>query len=229
MVNLLNSLSIHLKEFSFLAYLSVFAGGLVVSFTPCVYPLIPIIIGYIGGQKEKSRLQLFFLSLIYVLGMAIIYSILGAMAALSGKIFGEIQNSPLAHFIVGNIIIFLGLSLLGVFHLPVFSFGGKLKTGALGAFGMGMASGLIASPCVSPVLGTLLAFVATRQNVLYGISLLFTFALGMGVILLAAGTFTGTLAILPRSGRWMERVQKFFGIFMILLGEYFLIKAGYLL
>ncbi len=229
MADLLNSLSIHLKEFSFLAYLSVFAGGLVVSFTPCVYPLIPIIIGYIGGRKEKSRLQLFFLSLIYVLGMAIIYSILGAIAALSGKIFGEIQSSPLAHFIVGNIIIFLGLSLLGVFHLPVFSFGGKLKTGALGAFGMGMASGLIASPCISPVLGTLLAFVATRQNVLYGISLLFTFALGMGVILLVAGTFTGTLAILPRSGKWMERVQKFFGIFMILLGEYFLIKAGYLL
>ncbi|MEA3369644.1 MAG: cytochrome c biogenesis protein CcdA [Candidatus Ratteibacteria bacterium] len=229
MADLFNSLSIHLKGFSLLAYLSVFAGGVVVSFTPCVYPLIPIIIGYIGGQKEKSRLQLFFLSLIYVLGMAVIYSILGAIAALSGKIFGEIQSSPLAHFIVGNIIIFLGLSLLGVFHLPVFSFGRRLKTGALGAFGIGMASGLIASPCVSPVLGTLLAFVAARQNVLYGISLLFTFALGMGVILLAAGTFTGTLAILPRSGKWMERIQKSFGIFMILLGEYFLIKAGYLL
>jgi len=226
---LLNGLAIHLEGFSILTYLSVFLGGFLISFTPCVYPLIPIIIGYIGGQKEKSRPRAFFLSLIYVLGMAITYSILGAAAAFSGKIFGEIQTSPLAHIIVGNIIIFLGLSLLGVFKLPFFSFGEKLKLKGLGSLGMGMVSGLIASPCVSPVLGVLLAFVATKQNVFYGLSLLFTFALGMGVLLLVAGTFTGVLMALPKSGKWMERIEKVFGIFMIFLGQYFIIKGGYLL
>ena len=226
---MLNNLSIYLEGHSLLAYFSVFIGGLVISFTPCVYPLIPIIVGYIGGQKEKSRTKAFFISLIYVLGMAVTYSILGVMAALTGKIFGEIQTSPLAHIIVGNIIIFFSLSLLGVFPLPLFSFGGRQKIAGFGSLGMGMVSGLIATPCVSPVLGVLLTFVATKQNIFYGVSLLFTFALGMGAVLLIAGTFAGVLTALPKSGKWMERIQKFFGIFMLLLGEYFLVKAGYLL
>jgi len=229
MVNLLNSLSIHLEAFSLFTYFLVFTGGVFISFTPCVYPLIPIVIGYIGGQKEKSRAKIFLLSLIYVLGMAITYSILGATAALTGKFFGEIQTSPLTHIIAGNILIFFGLTLLGLFHLPLFSFGQRQKIAGFGSLGMGMVSGLIAAPCVSPVLGALLTFVATKQNVFYGVSLLFAFALGMGVVLLIAGTFTGVLTALPKSRKWMQRTEKFFGIFMIILGEYFFIKAGYLL
>ena len=229
MADLANSLANYLGSFSLLAYFFVFIGGVLISFTPCVYPLIPIIVGYIGGQKKKSRFQLFLLSLLYVLGMAATYSALGALASLTGKIFGQVQSSPIAHFIVGNIMIFFGLSLLDVFHIRFFSFGGKFKLSGLGSFGMGMISGLIASPCISPVLGVLLTFVATKQNILYGISLLFTFALGMGLVLLIAGTFTGLFTRLPRSGKWMERVQKFFGFFLIFFGEYFLIKAGMLI
>ncbi len=229
MGNLIGNLSIHFKEFSFSTYFLVFIGGVAISFTPCVYPLIPLVIGYIGGQKEKSRLKIFILSLLYILGMAVTYSILGLTAALTGKIFGEIQNSPVAHMFIGNILIFFGLSSLGVFRFPFISFSGVKKIKGLGSFGMGLVSGLITSPCVSPVLGGLLTFIASKQNVFYGATLLFVFSLGMGSFLLFVGTFSGLLGSLPKSGRWMERVERFFGFFMIIVGEYFLVKAGYLL
>ncbi len=215
-----------------LAYPVSFVAGLFVSLTPCVYPVIPIIAGYIGGKAKRSRRKSFSLSIFYVLGMAVTYAILGAFAALTGRLFGEVQSSPVAHIIVANIIILFGLSMLGVFILPIPSFSkgpkGK-KGGAFGAIGMGLASGFITAPCAAPVAGAILAYVAARQNIFFGISLLFTFALGMGVLLVLVGTFVGLLTSLPKSGVWMKRVEKGFGYFMILLGEYFLIRAGRLL
>ena len=216
----------------FLAYPASFIAGFFASLTPCVYPVIPIIAGYIGGEAEGSRKKGFSLSVFYVIGMAVTYSALGAFAALSGRIFGEVQSNPIAHIIVANIIILFGLSMLGVFVLPVPSFsrssGGKGR-GAIGAAGMGFVSGFVTAPCTVPVAGVLLAYVAGRQNLYFGISLLFTFELGMGLILILVGTFVGLLTSLPKSGAWMSRIEKAFGVFMILLGEYFLIHAGKLL
>ncbi len=234
MQNLLISFDSYLQTGSVLAYVAVFAAGAVISFTPCVYPVLPITVGYIGGRSRGSRMKGFVLSLSYVLGMAVTYAALGTAAAVTGTVFGQTAASPAANIVIGNICILMALSMLDVFHIPVPAFlsgtsAGKYRGGAIGAFTVGAASGFIVGPCTAPVLGALLVYVGARQNILFGASLLFVFALGMGILLLAAGTFTGFLANLPKSGKWTEFVKKGFGLFLILVGEYFLLQAGKLL
>lgn len=233
---MLENISSYVENASLIAYPLVFVAGVLTSFTPCIYPLIPILIGFIGAKQERSKFLNFLLSLSYVVGMAITFSILGAFAALTGRLFGQIQTNPWAHLIVGNIIIFFSLTTLGVITIPHFSFFGahksaspkERKKGVFSAFLMGLSSGFISASCTTAILGVLLAYVATRQNVVFGFTLLFTFAVGMGTLLLAIGVFTGLLNSLPKSGRWMVTLQKIFGLFMLGLGEYFVFKAGIL-
>ncbi|MDD5020487.1 MAG: cytochrome c biogenesis protein CcdA [Candidatus Omnitrophica bacterium] len=210
-------------------FLLAFGAGVLVSFSPCVYPLLPITIGYIGSSAQKDRFHAFLLSLIYVLGMAITYSILGVFASMTGKIFGQISSSPVSFFIIGNICIIFGLSMLGVFemHLPNFVLNKmKGRKSKFSVFLLGVTSGLIVGPCTAPVLGAILVFVATKQNLFYGIFLLFSFAYGMGALLILAGTFSGLLAGMPKSGSWMYTVEKIGGVLLILAGEYFLVNMG---
>jgi len=221
----------YLQNSLFLAYITVFIAGVLTSFTPCIYPMIPITISVIGSREKASKLHAFVLSLAYVTGLAATYAMLGVAASLTGQFFGKISANKWTFFIVANIIILFGLSMLEVFHLPLPAFlrGGKVgtnKRGLPGAFVAGIASGFVAAPCTTPVLGVLLAFVATRQNVLFGASLLLVFSFGMNILLLAIGTFTGLVTALPKSGVWMVRVKKAMGAIMLVMGEYFLIQAG---
>jgi thiol:disulfide interchange protein DsbD len=221
-----------LQSFSPLAYVIVFAAGVLTSFTPCVYPMIPVTVTYIGGAQAGSKKRAALRTLVYVLGIAIVYSSLGAFAALTKSFFGQISTNPWIYFVVGNIIILFGLSMLDAVVIPI---PGMLTRGAkggdnyLGALVMGMASGLVAAPCTAPVLGTLLIYVGSSGSVFYGASLLFTFAFGLGFLLLILGTFAGVLTSLPKAGAWMVTVKKAFGLGMILVGEYFLIKMGRLM
>jgi thiol:disulfide interchange protein DsbD len=231
---IVNSLQTYLQTGSVLAYAAVFVGGLFVSFTPCVYPAIPITVGYIGSRSLGSRTRGFFLSLAYVAGMAVTYAALGAAAALTGRVFGEIAASPVSYLVVGNLCILLALSLFDVVRIPLPSSLAKAGTpewsgGIFGAVGVGMAAGIVVGPCTAPVMGALLLYVGTRQNVALGMSLLFVFALGMGALLVLLGTFSGILAGLPKSGRWLLLVKRGFGVLMLLAGEYFLVEAGRLL
>ncbi|MFH1245387.1 MAG: cytochrome c biogenesis protein CcdA [Candidatus Omnitrophota bacterium] len=224
----------YFNNISWLTYVIVFIGGLAASFTPCVFPLIPLLIGVLGSARHLSRGRSFILAFSYVLGMAVTYAILGMAAALTGKIFGRIQSSPPAQLLVGNVIILFGLALLDVIPLPVFLLNkagaGKVSktTSIPGVLVMGMASGLAAAPCVAAVSGALLTYVAASQNVILGFTLLFTFAVGLGAVLLLVGTFTGMLTGLPRLQKWMPVFQKFLALAMILLGEYYIFKAGML-
>ena len=207
-----------------------FAAGFLISFTPCVFPVIPIIVAYVGGQAGGSRRKSFMLSLLYVLGMAVTYSALGAVASLTTMWFGQLQRHPAIPLAVGVLILAVGLSLLGVYRLPVpwllSGRGGRGGRGGMpGAFIMGLVSGFVVAPCSAAVLIVLLAFVAEQGNVVYGVLLLFFFALGMGVLLVAIGTFTGLMASLPKPGRWMERVERGFGVLTVLLGLVFIGKA----
>lgn len=211
-----------------------FAGGFLASLSPCVYPLLPIVATYVGSRSigEDTRLKAFFLSLSYVLGMALVYSCLGIVAALTGSFFGNISTNPWSQFVVANIIILFGLNILDVIPFPSFSIHnsqGKTKQGMLGSFIIGAVSGLVASPCTIPILGVILTYVATTQNYVRGGILLFSFSLGMGVILILVGTFSGLLTSIPKPGNWMHRIRKFLGLAMIGLGEYFLINAGQLM
>ncbi len=232
MQELLGSFQRYLEAGSAIAYVAVFAGGVLISFTPCVYPVLPITVGYIGSRSGGSRGRGVLLSVSYILGMAVTYAVLGSVAALSGRVFGLVAASPLTNLLVGNLCLLMALSLFDLFHLPTLSLGtgpGKDRGGAAGAFAVGAVSGLVVGPCTAPVLGALLLYVGTRRNVLFGGSLLFVFALGMGTLLLLAGAFTGFLASLPRSGRWLEKIKKGFALLLFLVGEYYLIEAGKLL
>jgi thiol:disulfide interchange protein DsbD len=228
--DLLAGFESYLSGTSPMAYVFAYLAGLLVSFTPCIYPVIPVTVAYIASQSAGSRIRGFILSLFYVLGTSFTYTVMGYAAAVSGQLFGQIQTSPWTYFIVANICIFMGLSMLGVFTLPLPRFlterSARPGRGFLGAFILGASVGLILGPCSAPVLGVLLGYVAAQQNPLFGTSLLFVFAFGMGTLLIILGTFTGLLANLPRAGRWMVVVQKAFGWALIALGEYFLISAG---
>ena len=207
------------------------AAGIATSFTPCVYPLIPITIGFIGAKGSTTKLRGFYLSLMYVLGLAIVYSALGAFAALTGKFFGQIQTNPWMHLVVANICIIFGLAMLDVITIEFtwfarFSSPQAESKGGLTALFIGGSSALISGPCTAPVLAVLLTYVGTKQNVLFGIGMLFSYAFGMGFLLIIIGTFTGLISSLPKSGQWMVRVKKGFGFLMIVVGEYFLVKAG---
>jgi len=192
------------------------------SFTPCVYPLIPISAGNIAARAGGSKTKGFILSLVYVLGVAITYSILGLIASLSGTIFGRISSYPATYIIVGILIILFSLSLLDLFHihLPHKIKAPEHKHDYLYTFLLGLTSGLLASPCVTPVLGSILALLATKQNVVYGATLLFSFAFGMGFVLILIGLFEGLLVNLPKSGKWMVYIKRASAIIMMAMGAY---------
>lgn len=217
----------------YVGYISAFLGGLLTGFSPCVYPLIPITLAFIGVKANSSRLRGLILSLIYVFGLAVTYSILGLFAVLTGKIFGKVAENPISFFIIGNVCIIAGLSFLDVINL---NFTGlrvqnkiKMTGGVFSVFLLGAASGLVAGPCTTPVLGTILVYVASKQNILYGASLLFVFAYGMGFLLILVGTFGATFLSLSKSGVWLVRLKKLSGFILIGVGEYFLIQAGRLM
>lgn len=209
-----------------------FLGGVLAGFTPCTYPMIPITVAFIGSRAQGRRLKGFLLSLIYVSGMALIYSALGLMAALTGRLFGSLTMNPWVFLAVGNLCLCLALMMLEVIPLPSFGFFNRLQVrpmagqDALSSFLVGGASALVMGPCTTPILGGLLTVVATGQQLLWGTLMLVAFAYGMGVLIILVGTFTGLLASLPRSGLWMRRIQRLFAVVMIGAAEYFFVKAG---
>jgi len=205
-----------LERGSFLALFLVFLGGILTSFTPCVYPIIPITVSYIGARAEGQKLRGFILSLFFVLGLAVMYSSLGVIAALTGGVFGGLTQHPVVYGIMVAIFLIMGASMMGAFDITLpASFQGKLQSGqrkgVWGAILMGMGAGLIAAPCVGPVLVALLSWVAQTGSVLIGFGLLFTFSLGMGMLFIVIGTFAGAMTALPSAGGWMDGVKHFFG------------------
>jgi thiol:disulfide interchange protein DsbD len=164
--------------------------------------------------------------------MALTYAVLGMAAGLSGSVFGEATSHPLSYLVLGNLCILFALSLFDVFRLPIPAIlaraggTGSAPGGTGGALVVGMLSGLVVGPCTAPVLGGLLLYVGASGHPVFGATLLFTFALGMGIPVVALGTFTGMLANLPKAGRWTVKVQRAFGVLLLLAGEYLLLEAG---
>ncbi len=228
----LSSIHGYLQAGSPLAYAAAFLGGLLTSFTPCVYPVLPITLGYLGSRSAGSRGSVFLFSGAYVVGMASTYAALGMAAGMTGRVFGEVTAHPLSYLFAGNVCILLSLALFDVLRLPTPAFlsrpagpeGGPGSAG--GAFLVGVLSGCIVGPCTAPVLGGVLLYVGSSGNPFFGATLLFTFALGMGLPVVALGACTGLLARLPRSGEWLVRVKKGFAVVLLLAGEYLLLEAG---
>jgi thiol:disulfide interchange protein DsbD len=233
--SIVNNLSSYLEGSVVLAFAAAYLGGVLISFTPCTYPLIPVTAGFIGAQKSPSKVRGFVLSIFYVCGMAFTYATLGAAAALLGKLFGQMQTNFWTYFIMGNLCLIMGLAMLDVFSitLPVpqkltTCAGGIGYRGSGASFLMGMASGMVIGPCTAPTLAVLLGYVALKTNPVLGIALLFVFAFGMGTLLIIVGTFAGVIAALPQSGAWMTKIKFIFGLILIGAAEYFLYTAGVL-
>ena len=225
-----------LQQGPLLAIALAWLGGVVTSATPCVYPMLPITVGVIGAHSEGKRRNGFLLSLVYVAGLATVYGALGLFAAASGQLFGQLSSSPWGYFAVANMCLLFAVWMMGWIQMPQFAAqftpsvdgkSGPLRY--LTVFVIGALSGLVAAPCTAPVLATLLAYVATTGDMLYGGLLLFVFAYGMGALLILAGTFSGFVANLPKSGRWMNWSKWILALVMLLAGEYFLIQMGMLL
>ena len=214
-------------------YALVFWSGVLVSFSPCVYPVMPLTASFIAGINTQGTKRMgFIISLVYVFGLAITYSMLAIVASLTGKVFGQIQNSPVVFLIVANVLILFALALFDVIPMPSLGLNiqNRLRPRNLGMVLLfGMASGLVIGPCTAPVLGTVLLYAASRQNILHAASLLFVFSYGVGASLILAGTFSGILGNLPKSGPWLTRIKQFCGIILLISGEYFLIQAGRLM
>lgn len=208
--------------------LFVFIAGILTSFTPCIFPMIPITLAVLGHHAEKrTRMQNLIHSFSYVLGIATTYSLLGVIAALSGGIFGASLGNP---WVLGGICLLLlamALSMYGVFEIqvPAFvrQFIGKKKSNASlgGAYLTGLFAGIVASPCVGPVLVGILTYVSVSKDIFLGFSLLFVYALGLGLIFLLLGAYSELAKKLPRSGPWMELFKFSLGSFMLAAFYYY--------
>jgi thiol:disulfide interchange protein DsbD len=210
----------------FLTFALVFLGGLALNLTPCVYPLIPITISYFGGQAEGKRGSVVSHAIIYVLGMAITYSILGVIAALTGSLFGAALQNPIVLIFIALVLVLLSLSMFDLYEIrvPAFlsNFAGGAKKGYFGTFFMGLTVGIVAAPCIGPFVLALLTFVGERGDVFLGFWLFFVLALGLGMPFLFLGIFSGSINKIPRSGAWMIWVRKIFGFILIAMAIYFL-------
>ncbi|TMQ15987.1 MAG: cytochrome C biogenesis protein [Deltaproteobacteria bacterium] len=206
-------------------YLASFGFGFQTSLTPCVYPMIPITLGIFGARgKNVSRGRALLLATAYVVGMGLTYATLGVVIALIGGQFGTLLANPFVVIPIVLLFAALAASMFGAFELNLpTSWQARLNQvggrGFRGAFAMGMVGGLIAAPCTGPFLLGLLTFVATSRSVVGGGSLLFIYAIGMGVLFWVLAAFAMSL---PRSGRWMEWVKSAGGILLLLGGLYFL-------
>ncbi len=213
------------KSSLLLSLIFVFLGGLALNLTPCVYPLIPITVGYFGGQAEGKTSKLVMMGLLYVLGMALTYSVIGVVTALSGAVFGALLQNTFVILFIALIFIVLSLSMFGVyeFQLPnwlVMKAGGA-KGGLFGAFFMGLTMGIVAAPCIGPFVLGLVTYVAAKADVFTGFLLFFVLALGLGLPYFLLAIFSGKIKQMPKAGEWMEAVKHIFGWLLLGMAAYF--------
>jgi len=206
----------------------VFVGGAATGLNPCVYPTIPVLIGYITGQKSQSRLRGLALALTFVLGLALTYAVLGATASLVGNVLGLSRAGWL--YVVGAVCILAGANMAGL--LPV-NFGAWMPaqskwselSGFFGAFVLGVLFGLVASPCAVPILTLILALIASKGQVAYGTFLMFVYALGHGLPLVVLGVAASAVTNLGRLTKYSAIIQKVGGLLLIGVGIYLIWRA----
>ncbi|MEO7353724.1 MAG: cytochrome c biogenesis protein CcdA [Gemmatimonadales bacterium] len=218
-----------------------FAGGVLTSLTPCLYPMIPITASIVGAgtvgaaTKARARARMLALTSAYVAGLATVYAGLGLLAGMTGTLFGGVSTNPWGYFAQGNLLLLFALMMFDVIPVPVprslLQFAGTRTTGgrAAGAFVMGTVSGVVAAPCGAPVFGTVLTWVSHTKSAGLGFVYLFSFSLGMSALLVAVGLASGVATALPRAGVWMVWVKKGFAVLMLGAAEYYFIQMGSLI
>ncbi len=206
--------------------LGIFAGGIALNLTPCVYPLIPITVSYFGGRTGQSQGKLLSHGVCYIGGLSVTNSLLGVTAALTGGLMGAMLQSPVVLGAVAAILVFFATSLLGFWELRLpywlTQTASKSYTGYFGSLFMGITLGVVAAPCIGPFVLGLLTWVAGMGNPWLGFLIFFTLSIGLGLPLFFLAMFSGKLDKLPRSGEWMVWIRKLMGWVLVGMAAYFI-------
>ncbi|RII29067.1 MAG: thiol:disulfide interchange protein [Geobacter sp.] len=211
-----------------LAFGAVFLAGVVSSASPCVLATIPLVVGFVGGYAEGDRWKAFRYSLAFILGLSLTFTAFGTAAGLMGTMFGTVGGWW--YVAAGIVALVMGGQMMGLYEirLPIKRDFKPKQGGIVGSFILGLFFGIVSSPCATPVLVVILTYVATRGEVLYGTALLFTYAIGHCLLMLAAGTFTGFIESFVKArgivnfSAWTKRIG---GLVVALVGAYLLWMA----
>jgi cytochrome c biogenesis protein CcdA len=223
-VTFLDNIDQIVGAYPLLAFGAVFLAGVISSASPCVLATIPLVVGFVGGYSEGDRWKAFRYSLAFILGLSLTFTAFGAAAGLLGTMFGTLGGWW--YVVAGGVALVMGGQLMGLYEIsvPIKRDYRPKRGGLIGAFLLGLFFGVVSSPCATPVLVVLLTFVATKGKVLYGVALLFTYAIGHCMLMLAAGTCTGFVEAFVKArgvinfSLWAKRVS---GGVVALVGAWF--------
>jgi len=209
--------------------LGIFAGGMALNLTPCVYPLIPITVSYFGGQAAKgtrSRGSVVVHGLSYLIGLAFTNSVLGVVAALTGGLMGALLQSPAVLMGVAAVLLLFASSLFGFWELRLPSgltrAASKSYTGYFGTLFIGLTLGVVAAPCIGPFVLGLLTYVGQQGDAVLGFTLFFALALGLSLPYVVLASSTRLIEKLPNAGVWMLGIRQLFGVLLVILAVHFL-------
>ncbi len=219
-----------LTEGGFVWFALLFLLGLSLNLTPCVFPMLGVTVSIFGARRKEPLPKVLMHAVAYVLGIAVTYSALGVVAALTGGLFGAALQNPLVNVGMGVLLIALSFSMFGLYELQAPGWvmdrlGGADTTSVLGIFLSGLGVGIIAAPCVGPVVVGVLAVVAQKASVPFGFQTMFTLSIGLGFPYLFLAAFSNLIQTLPRSGGWMVWVKKLFGVLLITIGLNYILLA----
>ncbi len=217
-----------IAAYPLLAFGAVFLAGVVSSASPCVLATIPLVVGFVGGYADGDRWKAFRYSLSFIIGLSLTFTAFGAAAGLLGTMFGTVGGWW--HVAAGIVALVMGGQLVGLYELrlPVMREFKPKQGGVVGSFLLGLFCGAVSSPCATPVLVVLLTFVATKGKVLYGVALLFCYAFGHCLLMLAAGTFAGFVEAFVRAKGVVDfsnRARRLSGGIVAVVGAWFIWQA----
>ena len=218
------------EQGTFAAFLAIFLVGLALNLTPCVYPMMSVTVSLFGSQTETNTARVFLKALIYVIGIATMYTVLGVSAALSGGLFGSWLQSPWVLGGIGALLIGLALSSFGLYQIQMpywltSRLGGTTGTGLISLYISGLVVGVFAAPCIGPPVIALLTLVSSKADPVFGFWVFFTLSLGLGFPYLILGTFSGMIKKIPRSGAWLVWVERMFGVILTAAGLFYVSLA----
>ena len=224
-----------LPDAPILALLVAYLWGWGLALTPCIYPLIPVTVSVVGATAGRSRLDGFVRSLVYVLGIAVSYSVVGTIAAATGGVFGTLLQHPAIYVALAVAFVLLAGAMFDLYAIDVTSqhlqrMQNRLRgrAGLIGILAIGLLSGVTATACIAPVILGLLTYVAQRGSPVLGFMVFFALAWGMGTPLVFLGTFTGLAKSITKPGGWMVAVKKALGVALLAMAAYYLAKSGLL-
>jgi len=230
MIDFLNTLTTNIQGEQFKATMLIasFLGGVIASVSPCSLAMLPIIIGYVGGYSKEKPLKTLLQMLFFVLGTAVVFTAIGIICAVTGKVFISFFGSYFG-LIIGSFLIVMGLKLLDIldFEFPVIVKSIPKNDGGyvfLYPFLIGMVFALAGTPCSTPILAGIMAFASVSENILFAVLMLFLFALGQGLILIIAGVFTSSIKNMQSFVKVSELLLKLSGVLLVLSGLYIFYK-----